>query len=475
MSSDYKVTILQKERGKAIAPNFHLQVSLSIVHFLGTWPPRTGKYRFLYLLYTTGIFTLMLGIFLVTEIANMLVNLGDTAKIVAGATLLMTNCIHASKVIVLLRHQARIQALLDKANSHAFHRQDEAHQDLLTSYTWKGLFHHAAYQSFGATAVFCWGFTPIADLIAGRSRRLPMEGWYPYNVTGTPAFEITAGHQGVAIIIACFHNVAMDTLITGLITVACCQLAILERNISAIDDEKSGMNNFKGEVTQETCPPYQRLKWSIRLLISRIRSFVREIQDIFGTVIFLQFLSNCVIICLIAFNVSQMKEYIPAVLIGMLTYMCCMTYQIFIFCWHGNELHLHSLRIATAAYSSKWFSETGRFKRGLLIIMTRAHRPFILTAGNIMLLSLDTFVQVRRKNRGCTTAAIFTVPSLDIIVDISYPNLKIKLTIFRPWIIQNARSEETSKYLRDEANNFRVFQILRTSYSIFTVLQSSAA
>lgn len=38
---------------------------------------------------------------------------------------------------------------------------------------------------------------------------------------------------------------------------------------------------------------------------------------------------------------SQMKVYIPAVLIGMLTYMCCMTYQIFIFCWHGNELHLH--------------------------------------------------------------------------------------------------------------------------------------
>ncbi|XP_032675945.1 odorant receptor Or1-like [Odontomachus brunneus] len=404
MSSSREIT---KERG-TIAPNFHLRVSLSIIYFLGTWPPLTGKYRPLYLLYTICIFTFMLGIFLVTEIANMLLNLGDPAKIVAGATLLMTNCTHASKVIVMLRCQARIKALLDISNSHVFNRHDKTHQDLLISYTWKGLFHHAAYQSFGAIAVFCWGFTPIADLIAGRSRRLPMEGWYPYNVTRTPAFEITAGHQGVAIIIACFHNVAMDTLITGLITVACCQLAILKRNIISIDNEKnihsaSNVKGESGEIAEKDHLSYQQLKRNA-VHSNMIFYFTREIQDIFGTVIFLQFLSNCVIICLIAFNVSQMKEYVPAVLIGMLTYMCCMTYQIFIFCWHGNELHLHSLRIVTAAYSSKWFSGTEGFKRGLQIMMTRAQRPFTLSAGNIMLLSLDTFVQILR-----TSYSIFTV------------------------------------------------------------------
>ncbi|KMQ95335.1 odorant receptor isoform a [Lasius niger] len=143
------------------------------------------------------------------------------------------------RVIVLLCRQKRIQTLLDIANGPAFSRHDKKYQDLLMRYTWKGIFHHAAYQSFGAIAVFCWGITPITDLIAGRSRQLPMEGWYPYNVTRTPVFEITAAHQGIAIIIACFHNVALDTLVTGLITVACCQLAILERNIISIDNEKS--------------------------------------------------------------------------------------------------------------------------------------------------------------------------------------------------------------------------------------------
>ncbi|XP_071647348.1 odorant receptor Or1 isoform X4 [Temnothorax longispinosus] len=327
-----------KER-ETIAPNFHLRVSLTIIRFLGTWPPATGNFRLLYLLYTACSFIFILGILLAAEIANVLANWGDMSKLVAVATLLMTNSTHASKVVVLLRRQARIQALLDIANSPAFSRYDKVHEDLLISYTWKGLFHHAVYQSFGGIAVLCWGFTPIADLVAGRSRQLPMEGWYPYNTTATPAFEITAAHQGIAIIIACFHNVAMDTLMTGLITVACSQLAILERNIISINNEESihevQNNNDKTELlaVEGRALSYQLLK-RCAVHNNMIFHFTNEIQDIFSTVIFFQFLSNCVIICLIAFNVSQMKVYIPAVLIGMLTYMCCMTYQIFIFCWH---------------------------------------------------------------------------------------------------------------------------------------------
>ncbi|XP_020281437.1 odorant receptor Or1-like isoform X2 [Pseudomyrmex gracilis] len=387
-----------------IEPNFHLKVSLSIVYCLGTWPPRNGGYRFFYLLYTVCSFTFILGILLAAEIANVFAHWNDVSKIAAGATILMTNCIHASKVVVLLTRQSRIRALLDLTSSPAFNHK--AHHDLFVTYTWKGLFHYAAYQSFGATAVFCWGITPIADLLAGRSRQLPMEGWYPYNVTRTPAFEITSAHQGIAIIIACFHNVAMDTLITGMITVVCCQLAILERNIVSIGNEKTNGSSARNDKSQLLIAEkrvlfYRSLK-QCAVHSNMIHHFTREIQDIFGTVIFFQLLSNCVIICLIAFNVSQI--YIPEVLIGMLTYMCCMTYQIFIFCWHGNEVHLHSVRIVTAAYSSNWFSAPEGFKRNLRFVMMRAQTPLTLSAGNIMLLSLDTFVQILRMSY-----SIFTV------------------------------------------------------------------
>ncbi|XP_076685625.1 odorant receptor 22b isoform X1 [Andrena cerasifolii] len=277
-----------------------------------------------------------------------------------------------------------------------FSRDNTKYERIVTYYTWHGIFHHIAYQSFGGMAVFCWGMTPIADLLAGRSKQLPMGGWYPYNVTATPAFEITSLHQTVAIIICCFNNVAIDTLVTGFITAACCQLTLLSRNIVSISSKVkkplSSSDHIGKSAVNDCNGTYEDLKLCVRHS-NMIFDFAREIQNIFGTAIFLQFLVNCIIICLIAFNIAQMKDYIPSVLFGMVMYMCCMTYQIFIYCWHGNELYLHSTNLIIAAYSNDWWRNTKAFKQAIQITMFRAQKPLILTAGNIMELSLQTFVK----------------------------------------------------------------------------------
>ena len=96
------------ERGM-IAPNFHLRLSLTIVYFLGTWPPVTGKFRLPYLLYTICSFIFILGILLSAEIANVLTNWGDMSKLTAVVTLLMTNCTHASKVTAIILKLSRIR------------------------------------------------------------------------------------------------------------------------------------------------------------------------------------------------------------------------------------------------------------------------------------------------------------------------------------------------------------------------------
>ncbi|XP_053980791.1 odorant receptor Or2-like isoform X1 [Hylaeus volcanicus] len=414
-----------------IAPNKHLKISLSMIYYMGMWPSGV-KYRYLYGLYTVLSFIYLLGIFLATEIAYLIVSWGSMEKIVAGATILMTNITHACKVLFILHRHKRIQNLVDVTESEMFSRDNAKYRCIVTRYTWQGIFHHIAYQSFGGMAVFTWGFTPIANLLTGRSKQLPMEGWYPYNVTNTPAFEITSLDQAITIIICCFNNVAIDTMITGLITIACCQLTILNQNIASINNETKRQSISKDIVdgkkcTEDSCHgAYKDLKRCVEHS-NMIFDFSKEIQSIFGTAIFLQFLVNCIIICLIAFNIAQMKVYIPSILFGMVMYMCCMTYQIFIFCWHGNELYLHvryrpmifdnqkqdnsaekshlqSVNLIFASYSNEWWHKTKNFKRGIQIIMIRAQRPLILTAGNIMELSLQTFVRILRMSY-----SIFTV------------------------------------------------------------------
>lgn len=88
---------IERPTQRRIKPNFHLNVSVSIIYYMGTWPPQ-GKYRSLYIFCTICSFTFMLGIFLLTEIANIILSLNDLGRLIAGATLLMTNCTHAYKV-----------------------------------------------------------------------------------------------------------------------------------------------------------------------------------------------------------------------------------------------------------------------------------------------------------------------------------------------------------------------------------------
>ncbi|RLZ02204.1 Odorant receptor 39 [Cephus cinctus] len=399
----------RKKSVKPIKTNVHLQVSLSIIRYMGTWPPQ-GRYRNLYFVYSFLVLNIILGSFLFAQFGTIIMIWGDIEKMVSCGALLMTNIAHAFKVVVMLRHQKSIQILLDSLQDELFTRNNERFKFIAYEYTWKGIFHHVAYQSFGTVAVLCWVFTSISDLIIKHMKRLPIPLWYPFNVTNTPAFELITLQQTVGVISGCFHNVAMDTLITGLITVACCQFELLKTNIITIG---SNVNHefckiSHNEINVTNVEDNENKVWQeMRKCIAhnnKIIEFSKEIQSLFGTAIFLQFLANCVIICLTTFNMSQTTVFVPSEILGTVAYTCCMVYQIFIYCWHGNELWLQSESVLRMSFTSNWWEHNRRYKKALQMVMLRASRPVILTAGKLLKLSLETFVAILR-----VSYSLFTV------------------------------------------------------------------
>ncbi|XP_044587114.1 odorant receptor Or1-like [Cotesia glomerata] len=375
-----------------LQPYYNIKVSLTLTKYIGTWPPLLEPYRSIYLFYTFLSFIFILGIYLTVQTVNLFVIWGNIELMIATAFLLMTNSIHAYKVFVILKNQKRIQVLLDKLSTVNYYSNEAKYERVFTYYAWQGLLHHAAYQSFGTIAVSCWGATPIADAIAGNTRRLPMEAWYPYDTKKSPAFEITSGHQAIAVIIACFHNIAMDTLITGLINAACCQLEIIKQNLKNID------LNFSDYCVVEKNEKDLLNKQINRIIehSNEIYNFVKEVENIFGIVILLQLTANCLIICISAFHITQMTVFIPVEFFGMMVYLCCMTYQIFIYCYHGNELELQSASIGRAAFSGHWWKFHKSYNRSLGLLITRFNKSIIFTAGPLMKLSLQLFVSILR-------------------------------------------------------------------------------
>lgn len=80
-----------------LKPNIQLKISLTMIKFIGTWPP-TASWKYIYFLFTLFSFIFMLGIYLVVQFINIFVIWGDIERMVASAFLLMTNTVHAYKV-----------------------------------------------------------------------------------------------------------------------------------------------------------------------------------------------------------------------------------------------------------------------------------------------------------------------------------------------------------------------------------------
>lgn len=77
-----------------------------------------------------------------------------------------------------------------------------------------------------------------------------------------------------------------------------------------------------------------------------------------------------------------------------LLYLVLMLWQLFVYCWHGNEVQLESLSVAYAIYASDWTASDESTKKMLVLPMLRAQRPLRVTAGKFAFLSVETFTTV---------------------------------------------------------------------------------
>lgn len=305
---------------KKINSNKHLQNNLSIIYYIGLWPDRV-KYKYLYNLYTICSLIFLVGIIIVSEIIYIIINWGKIEIMMTGLTILMTNSTYAAKVIYIICRYERIKNLVDITNSEIFNRDNDKYKHIISYYNWQGIFHHIAYQGFASICIFSYSCIPLQSAFSGKSKQLPIAGWYPYNVTSTPIFEIACLHQVLVILINCINNIAIDTLITGFIIITCCQLTILSYNISSIHYTVESVESSiliekciarNNNINIEKSPSkiynkfYENLKHCVKHSII-IFDFTKQIQDIFGIIIFFQLFVNCIIVCLAAFNLSQVN------------------------------------------------------------------------------------------------------------------------------------------------------------------------
>ncbi|EFN89435.1 Putative odorant receptor 94a [Harpegnathos saltator] len=105
---------------------------------------------------------------------------------------------------------------------------------------------------------------------------------------------------------------------------------------------------------------------------------------------FVQFSIISFVLCLSVYKMSNMTSLFTPEFAHLFSYLASMLTQIFLYCWYGNE----SAEVCNAIYEMNWTTLRVQVMKDLTIIMMCASKPFTMSSGHVVTLTLDSFMSV---------------------------------------------------------------------------------
>nr|WBF90986.1 odorant receptor SameORX [Schistocerca americana] len=247
-------------------------------------------------------------------------------------------------------------------------------------------------------------------------RNLAMLLWWPRGQpVGAPAYQLA--YVGVCywLMLLYLSTSTLDTFYVTLIIYLSSQLKVLNIDFLSIAEGADGGGDDNDDSLVEQGRPLSRPETVHKLPVKLPNAYdktkaqrtherlleciifhqeviksVDEMESILSASVLVQFLASTLVICFTAFVITtaENKQDLPTYI----TYLATMFYELFLYCWYGNELLAESERLQTSAYGCGWPDAGAGFQRTLRVAMARLQRPICLTAGKFYKISRETFL-----------------------------------------------------------------------------------
>nr|AQN78434.1 olfactory receptor 32 [Meteorus pulchricornis] len=230
------------------------------------------------------------------------------------------------------------------------------------------------------------------------TRELPFRMHFNWPLAETPYYEIAyvvelfsaMGVTTCAVIFAGYLG-TMNFYTAG-------QFKILQRQLenSIKDMDKMRVEDLMNQVKfNAICGNIKNCIKQHQLLIL----YIDRIENLFNVIMLIQTLGSVALLCFSGFQIllddqsSILRTTMSVVL------LIVSIVQLFLFAWPCHEIITESQEVSEAAYRALWFclpynSEGRACRQLLLIVITRARRPCVLTVGKFAPMSLQTFASV---------------------------------------------------------------------------------
>ncbi|XP_049794497.1 odorant receptor Or2-like [Schistocerca nitens] len=238
---------------------------------------------------------------------------------------------------------------------------------------------------------FVW--FPIPVIAHPGERRLPFaqHDWD----NNTHYYGLSYAVQCVAGVCLSQISFGMDCLFAAIMILVAAELKILSCRIGKLeaDDISKQVGESDGRLGETRLrarqKPYSNLCQCIETH-QKILRFVVRLQNTMSPIAMTQFFFSVIVACMALFQATYSKDY--TAVFRCVTFMPNPCGQVLLYCWAAHNVTEQAEAVSSAAYSCSWVEADPSFKRDLRIVMCRAQKPLVLTAGHLYAINRAAFL-----------------------------------------------------------------------------------
>lgn len=291
-----------------------LKWTFDIIIFAGYWFPRKNNRSIsasLYSVYSIVAVGSTLLTCLSIQLAYIVSIFGQLEEMVNTLYILLTHSTQVTKIAVFVYYRRVIYHLLDNMEDEIFKpknaMQYKSAMETL-NYTNKMA---KSLVTLVIAAVFFFALFPLLE--QSTVKRLPINGWYPFDVEISPIYEIIFAYQIISLMICGCANAAMDIITAAFICQISIQLDILTDSMLHVREfallQLKEKNPLEESFSEEDVDSEMQL-FLIKCIEHhlKLKGFSENVQLVFSVPLFIQSLVAVGTICMTLFEMSLVSK-----------------------------------------------------------------------------------------------------------------------------------------------------------------------
>ncbi|CAH0402429.1 unnamed protein product [Chilo suppressalis] len=357
----------------------------------GMWQPRLGIntkiYCILHIVATLFVISQYVELWIIRYDFNLaLRNL--------SVTMLSTVCVVKAGTFVIWHDQwQEIIEYVSKCEKRQLSKRDKITSEIINNYTVYSRRVTYFYWALVAATVLTVTLAPLAAFWSSkeyrariRAEQIPypeiMSSWLPIDRTRGIGYWLSI----VEHTLICFYGggivATYDSNAVALMSFLAGQLKLLSTNCSRLFEEnyESG-NNTVAKIREYHHDHLRMIKYS------------KILNGVLSPVMFLYVIICSLMICASAIQIAT-NGTTSMQRIWIAEYLMALIVQLFLYCWHSNEVLIMSHKVDDGVYASSWWSQSQSVRRSVLLLGGQLRRPIVFTAGPFTKLNLPTFLAI---------------------------------------------------------------------------------